>query len=144
VRVVWGIWWEGVFGKSVEREPFVATCLGVGRTLGDSFVSFSRFTCGLLLLFSFLPRFFIRYGYWQTLFLTISSLFQIYCLYTKCTFSPTKLNPISSIRYNKIIIPLKIYHLLPFLLLPPPLPTKHHHNYHTFIRQQTMSRSNTT
>lgn len=50
----------------------------------------------------FLPRFFIRYGYWQSLFLTISSLFQIYCLYRKCTFSPTKLNPISSIpsKYN--------------------------------------------
>jgi len=59
-------------------------------------------------LFS-LPRFFIRYGYCQTLFLTISSPFQIYCLYRKCTFSPTKLNPVSSIRYNKIITPLKIY-----------------------------------
>jgi len=56
-RVVWGIWLEGVFGKSVEREPFVATCLGVGRTLGNSFVSFFRFTCALLLLFSLYPDF---------------------------------------------------------------------------------------
>lgn len=56
-RVVWGIGLDGVFGKSVEREGFVATCLGVGRTLGNSFVSFFRFTCALLLLFSFYPDF---------------------------------------------------------------------------------------
>ena len=34
---------EGVFGKSVETEPFVATCLGVGHTQENSFVSFLLF-----------------------------------------------------------------------------------------------------
>lgn len=38
----------------------------------------------------FPPGFFIRYGYCQTLFLTISTLFQIYCFYRKMYFQAQK------------------------------------------------------